>query len=261
MERFFRFDRDELQLRYKGIAPVMRMGLGGALILSAIMMRLLLQNPCEPILPYVNALGACERLLMALCAPLLPKRTSLTEALKQQFEFDEEAVAHAVTEYAMRLNRQLKRSLAEEIASALVDAAMRNGVDACLLAAVVARESSFRCDARSPSGAVGLAQLMPQTAAALGVVDPHDIAQNLDGAARYLATLMRRWCGRDDAVEMALASYRLGPRLIELRLGIPDVAGVASYLDDVLNHYIKLRSLVRREKESNCSSDAEEGRR
>lgn len=222
----------------------MDMGLGGALILLALMTQMLLRSNCNATRPYADALSANERILIALCAPLLPKCTSLTEALKWQLKANEEAIVNAVAEYAMMLNRRLERGLAEKIARCLLDAAKRNDLDPCLLAAIVARESSFHPEARSSSGAIGLAQLMPQTVSMLGVANPHDVAQNLDGAARYIAMLMSRWRGRDDFVEMALASYRLGPRIIELRCGIPDVAGIALYLNDVLSHYSTLRSMI-----------------
>lgn len=236
------------------------MGLGGALILTALMMQLLVRSDCDAIRPYANALSANERALVALHAPLLPKCTRLTEALKQRSEADEMVIANAIAEYAMKLNGRLKRELAEVIALALLDAARRNGIDPFLLAAVVARESSFRPEARSPSGAIGLAQLMPQTATMLGVVDPYDIAQNLDGAARYIGMLMQLWHDRDDLIEMALASYRLGPKLIQLRLGIPNVANITSYLSDILDHYNALHSLVAWETQQRYGANESEGR-
>lgn len=202
--------------------------------------------------PYSEALKANERLFAALRAPMLPTCTMLTDAIKAKAEGgDEIAVERAIAEYAMRLNGKLNRSMAEKIAHALCEAAMRNGLDACLLAAVVALESSFNPEARSPSGAMGLAQLMPQTASMLGVSDPYDIAQNLNGAACYIAMLLNRWRNQNNAFEMALASYRLGPRVIELRLGIPDVMGIASYLKDVLHHYNELRELTVKAAQSN----------
>lgn len=238
---------------------VMGMGLDGALILLSLMMQTLLRSNCDVTRPYADALSANERVLIALCAPLLPKRASLTEAFKWQLKADEETIVSTIAEYAMVLNRRLERGLAEKIARSLLDAAKRNNLDPCLLAAVVARESSFRPEACSSSGAVGLAQLMPQTAFMLGVVNPYDFAQNLDGAARYIAMLMLRWQDRDDFVEMALASYRLGPRIIELRCGIPDVAGIALYLNDILSHYNTLRSMIA-SAGRRCSGGKGEGR-
>jgi hypothetical protein len=84
--------------------------------------------------------------------------------------------------------------------------ARRHGVPAALVEAVVAVESAARADAVSPKGAIGLMQLMPPTAAALGV-DPTDPDENLDGGTRYLAGLLALF--RDET--LALVAYNAGP--------------------------------------------------
>ncbi len=86
-------------------------------------------------------------------------------------------------------------------------AARRNGVSPSLLAALVRQESAFNRFAISHKGAMGLGQLMPQTARSLGVMDPFDTIQNLDGAARYLATQIDRF----GSVRLALGAYHAGP--------------------------------------------------
>ncbi|HEX2028189.1 MAG TPA: lytic transglycosylase domain-containing protein [Nitriliruptorales bacterium] len=91
-------------------------------------------------------------------------------------------------------------------AGAVDAAAARAGLDGRFLAALVWTESSFRPDVISPAGAIGLTQLMPATAAALGV-DPHDPIDNLTGGARYLRTLLQRYWD----LELGLAAYHSGP--------------------------------------------------
>ena len=86
-------------------------------------------------------------------------------------------------------------------------AAHRSGVPPSLLAALVRQESAFDPFAISWKGAMGLGQLMPQTARSLGVIDPFDPIQNLDGAARYLATQLDRF----GSVRLALGAYHAGP--------------------------------------------------
>ncbi|WP_319522919.1 lytic transglycosylase domain-containing protein [uncultured Desulfosarcina sp.] len=77
-----------------------------------------------------------------------------------------------------------------------------------LIASVIQAESGFRPDAVSPAGAQGLMQLMPATARELGVTDPFDIHQNIDGGAKYLRQMMDRF---DGDLKLALAAYNAGP--------------------------------------------------
>ncbi len=93
-------------------------------------------------------------------------------------------------------------------ASSIRVAARRHGLSPSLLAALVRAESNFDPRAVSSAGALGLAQLMPATARALGVARPFDPFENLDGAARYLSRQLARF----DRVSLALAAYHAGPR-------------------------------------------------
>lgn len=115
-------------------------------------------------------------------------------------------------------------------------AALRAGVEPALLASLVWAESGFQPGARSHAGAIGLAQLMPGTAAGLGV-DPHDPQQNLDGGARFLAAQLRRF-GRP---ELALAAYNAGPARVESAGGIPAIAETQAYVPRVMGYYHQLR--------------------
>lgn len=100
-------------------------------------------------------------------------------------------------------------ALAEEVAIEIVRAAMHNNLDPMLICSVIAAESSFNTNAVSNKGAIGLMQLMPATAAMLGV-DPHDWKQNIAGGTEYLKTLIDRF----GHVEIALAAYNAGPTRI-----------------------------------------------
>jgi soluble lytic murein transglycosylase-like protein len=125
---------------------------------------------------------------------------------------------------------------AQRWSGAIRRAAADAGIDPLLLTAVVWTESSFVPDAVSPAGAVGLAQLMPGTAAALGV-DPYDPDQNLAGGARYLREMLDRF-GR---VDLALAAYNAGPaRVASLHDGGPGVPVAGSYVESVLARHRSL---------------------
>jgi soluble lytic murein transglycosylase-like protein len=109
-------------------------------------------------------------------------------------------------------------------------AAARHGVDPALLKGLVRQESGFDPAARSSAGALGLTQLMPGTAAGLGV-DASDPLQALEGGARYLRQQLDRF-GGDPA--MALAAYNAGPGAVAKFGGIPPYAETQGYVQKVL---------------------------
>jgi soluble lytic murein transglycosylase-like protein len=124
--------------------------------------------------------------------------------------------------------KQTPTQLAPMIEKAATDA----GVDPHLLDALVATESSYDPTARSRAGALGLSQLMPDTARSLGVGNPFDPAQNLQGGATYLAQLMKRFEGDP---RLALAAYNAGPGAVEKFGGLPPYNETRRYVDRVMN--------------------------
>src|SRR5215218_9785092 len=109
-------------------------------------------------------------------------------------------------------------------------AARKHGIDPALLAGLVRQESDFNPTAGSPAGARGLTQLMPGTAAGLGVTDVTDPAQSLEGGARYLAQQLATFGGD---VTKALAAYNAGPGAVQRFGGVPPYAETQSYVQKV----------------------------
>lgn len=129
-----------------------------------------------------------------------------------------------------------------EIEAAIESAAKRTGLDPDLLRAVIQVESSYRTDVVSGAGAQGLMQLMPGTAKEMGVTDPFDAYQNVNGGAGYIKKLLNRF----GDLRLALAAYNTGQgRIARLDITDPDdpeqyskiSSGVRGYVDKVLKYY------------------------
>ncbi|MGI9432446.1 MAG: lytic transglycosylase domain-containing protein [Myxococcota bacterium] len=112
-------------------------------------------------------------------------------------------------------------------------AALTHGVPAALVKAVIAAESSFNAQAVSPKGAMGLMQLMPGTAADLGVREPFRAADNVHGGTRYLRTLHDRY----GDWTRTLAAYNAGPTAVDRHRGVPPYKETREYVERVLSYY------------------------
>jgi soluble lytic murein transglycosylase-like protein len=111
-------------------------------------------------------------------------------------------------------------------------AAERFSIPAELIKAVIKQESNYDTRAVSHKGAMGLMQLMPETARSLGVEDPFDPEENIFGGTRYLVDLINLYEGN---LNKALAAYNAGPQRVTTR--VPNIPETRGFVDAVLHFY------------------------
>lgn len=119
-----------------------------------------------------------------------------------------------------------------DIRQSIRNAATKYAISEKLIQSVIQAESNYRPDAVSPAGAQGLMQLMPATARELGVNDPFDVDQNIDGGARYLRKMMDRFGGD---IKLALAAYNAGPGTVQRYNGNVPYQETQTYIQRVLS--------------------------
>jgi len=166
---------------------------------------------------------------------------------------DAASVSRAVTDNAERNNRETSASNNErlpfnemfqyylsggnvdgamrQVIEAEIDsAAARHNIDPSLVRAVIRAESNYRHDAVSHAGAMGLMQLMPRTAESLGVTNPFDISQNIDGGTAYLRRMLDLF---DQDLDLALAAYNAGQGNVRRHGGIPPFRETQNFIPRV----------------------------
>ncbi len=132
------------------------------------------------------------------------------------------------------VNVKTDATFSGKFADLIQQAAEKYQVDAKLIAAVIKAESNFNPRAKSSAGAMGLMQLMPSTAAGLGVNDPFNPLENIYGGAKLLHRLLDKY---NQNIPLALAAYNAGSGAVDQYGGIPPYAETKLYVQRVLQYY------------------------
>ena len=185
--------------------------------------------------PVAGSLAAIEKQFAGLVRDLTRQLASLekqlTQALKQLGDTkptqnnDPNECDETKREHRLPMQRYGK---------IISDAARRHEVDPLLVGAVIRRESGFQPAVVSKAGAMGLMQLMPDTAKALGVSNAFDPQQNVEAGTLLLRQLLDRYNGH---VDLALAAYNAGPAAVDKYGGIPPFAETQAYVRDIMEEY------------------------
>jgi soluble lytic murein transglycosylase-like protein len=169
---------------------------------------------------------------------------AITPGFARAEEHTVAATPSSIAAYATVLhsvNPNLPQWQSRELARHLLVNAKRWQVSPNILAAIVTVESAWRTHAVSSTGALGLGQLMPGTAAGLGV-NPRDSNENLSGAAHYLSGLLHEFASKPNHYELAFAAYNAGPKAVVRYGGIPPYYETQHYVVKVLNAWHALQA-------------------
>jgi soluble lytic murein transglycosylase-like protein len=169
-----------------------------------------------------------EKELSGINKPIQIKKPEFKKVLKS--EVDNIAASAKQVSGLQNFSQKPPPSLQEVIKSA----ATKYDLPSSLIQAVIKAESNGNVYAKSPKGALGLMQLMPQTAKMLQVKNPFNIKENIEGGSKYLKNMLTLF---DNDLPKALAAYNAGPNRVLQEGKIPDIAETKTYIQRVLKYF------------------------
>lgn len=170
----------------------------------------------------------------------LNKHIEDIKSMPDQVEQDvKKSVEESLPEFAQVFEEKKNQSGqdAQSLDQYLSKVSRSKGVDESLVRAVIQTESNFNSTARSEDGAIGLMQLMPETARELGVENPQNPRENIRGGVEYLGRMM----DEHGSLEEALAAYNAGPEAVRRHGGVPPFEETQNYVKKVLSTFRQLK--------------------
>ncbi len=187
----------------------------------------------NPLAEQVNAFAFAR----ALAARAKEREEQARQAAEAQSDFSSvlsDAVSQsAATGSSSAASGATSTACPSDLYKIFEEAANAYGVPVKLLVAMARAESGFNASAVSKSGAIGIMQLMPETARALGVSNPYDARENIMGGARYISQLLQKYGGN---VSYALAAYNAGSNAVDQYGGVPPFAETQAYVQKILSY-------------------------
>lgn len=164
--------------------------------------------------------------------------------VSEEWSLPQSQVTPIYASFIRRANPRLTKDEAMRIAECVVGFSLRYRVDARLVMAILVVESDFDPGSTSHTGAMGLGQLMPDTARWMGVSNPYDMVENLYGTVKLLRTHLdqyqRQTGKRFDALVLALAAYNAGEGAVRRHGGVPPYRETQAYVRRVIEIYYRL---------------------
>ena len=147
-------------------------------------------------------------------------------------EHSNQMVKNPISNFVNGISRGLAK---QKFQNAIHQAANEHHIDPKVIEAIIEQESGFNPKAVSQSGAMGLMQLMPETAKSLGVKNPFNPEENIRAGTKYFSSLLSRYHGN---VILALSAYNAGPNNVELYKGMPPFKETRKYVQSVINKIV-----------------------
>ena len=204
------------------------------------------QNPIDTIYPTSPSISDFASVLQtsepANFGNMLTNRKALGMSPKVSSEFsaeirglDSTLQVNPLTQAAAIMQGTSVTGSKTQLIGMIEQVAEKHGVDSNLVKALIKQESGFNPNAKSKAGAMGLMQLMPSTAKSLGVSDPYNPVQNVEGGVKYLKSMLNKYNGN---VILALAAYNAGPNAVDKYSGVPPYKETQNYVRSILANYL-----------------------